>query len=52
MPIQFMTVKQVLQKEIQDSKRWIDTAEGVYKRDLIKRIEMVHWVLEKIKIHP
>jgi hypothetical protein len=49
MPIQFMTIQQILQEEIQESKRWIDTAEGVYKRDLSKRIELMIWVLEKMK---
>ncbi|HJR86010.1 MAG TPA: hypothetical protein VJ772_11675 [Nitrososphaeraceae archaeon] len=44
-----MTIQQTLQDEIQESKRWIDTAEGVYKRDLIKRIELVNWVIENMK---
>jgi len=44
-----MGIEQTLQKEIDESKRWIDTAEGVYKRDLIKRIELINWVLEKMK---
>jgi hypothetical protein len=44
-----MTIEQTLQDEIEESKRWIDTAEGVYKRDLIKRIELVNWVLETMK---
>jgi hypothetical protein len=44
-----MTIEQTLQDEIQESKRWIDKAEGVYKRDLIKRIELVNWVLENMK---
>ncbi len=44
-----MAIEQILQKEIDESKRWIDTAEGVYKRDLIKRIELINWVLEQMK---
>jgi hypothetical protein len=44
-----MTVYQTLQDEIQDSKRWIDKAEGVYKRDLDKRIELIMWVLGNMK---
>jgi hypothetical protein len=44
-----MNIQQTLQDEIQESKRWINTAEGVYKRDLIKRIELVNWVLENMK---
>ena len=44
-----MSVQQALQDEIQESKRWVDTAEGVYKRDLIARIELINWVLDKMK---
>jgi hypothetical protein len=44
-----MSVELILQNEIQDAKRWLDEADGVYKRDLIKRIEMVNWVLQYIK---
>jgi hypothetical protein len=44
-----MTIEQTLQQEIEESNRWIDSAEGVYKRDLIKRIELVDWVLESMK---
>jgi hypothetical protein len=43
------SVEQTLQDEIQESKRWVDTAEGVYKRDLITRIELINWVLENMK---
>jgi hypothetical protein len=38
-----MGIEQTLEKEIQESKRWVDTAEGVYKQDLIKRIELINW---------
>jgi hypothetical protein len=44
-----MGIEQTLQEEIQDSKRWVDKAEGVYKRDLGKRIELMIWVLENMK---
>jgi hypothetical protein len=44
-----MNIEQTLQKEIEESKRWVDTAEGVYKQDLIKRIELINWVLENMK---
>jgi hypothetical protein len=44
-----MTIQETLQDEIQESKRWVDTAEGVYKRDLTKRIELINWVLENMK---
>jgi uncharacterized protein YicC (UPF0701 family) len=46
-----MTLQEVLQNEIEDSRRWIDrTEEGsTYKRDLYKRIELINWVLENKK---
>jgi hypothetical protein len=44
-----MPIEQILQDEIQESKRWIDTAEGVYKRDLVKRIELINWILDNMK---
>jgi len=46
-----MTIQQTLQKEIEDSKRWLDreTDESTYKRDLQKRIKLINWVLEKMK---
>ncbi len=44
-----MSIEQTLQKEIQESKRWVNTAEGIYKRDLIKRIELINWVLNTMK---
>jgi hypothetical protein len=43
-----MSLEQTLQKEIEESKRWIDTADGVYKRDLITRIELINWVLDNM----
>ena len=44
-----MSIEQILQNDIQESKRWIDKAERVYKRDLDKRIELMIWVLENMK---
>jgi hypothetical protein len=44
-----MTIEYTLQKEILESQRWVGTAEGVYKRDLVKRIELIKWVLEQMK---
>jgi hypothetical protein len=44
-----MGIEQKLQEEIQESKRWVDKAEGVYKQDLIKRIGLMIWVLENMK---
>ena len=43
-----MGIQQTLQDEIQESRRWVDKAEGVYKRDLIKRIDLMIWVLENM----
>ena len=46
-----MTVEQILQKEINKSKRSLDlqTEESTYKRDLQKRIELLSWTLENMK---
>jgi hypothetical protein len=44
-----MSIQQTLQHEIEESKRWVDTAEGVYKRDLITRIELINSVLDTMK---
>ena len=44
-----MGIEQIFQNEIQESKRWIDTAEGVYRRDHAKRIELINWVLDNMK---
>lgn len=37
--------------EIEDSRRWVNVENDIstYKRDLIKRIELINWVLENIK---
>jgi hypothetical protein len=46
-----MTVEQILQKEIEESRTWLDreNEESTYKRDLQKRIELLNWTLENIK---
>ena len=46
-----MTVDQILQKEIEESKTWLsrEKEESIYKRDLKKRIELMNWVLENMK---
>ena len=46
-----MAVEQILQKEINKSKRSLDleTEESTYKRDLQKRIELLSWTLENMQ---
>ena len=46
-----MTLVQDLQKDIEDSERWLnlEKEESTYKRDLAKRIELINWVLENMK---
>ncbi len=46
-----MTLEQALQKDIEDSQRWLnlEKEESTYKRDLAKRIELINWVLENMK---
>jgi hypothetical protein len=45
-----MSIQQTLQKEIEESKRWIQVEKdhSTYKRDLQKRIELIKWVLENM----
>jgi hypothetical protein len=45
-----MSIQQALQKEIEESKRWIECTQedSTYKQDLQKRIELINWVLEKM----
>jgi hypothetical protein len=47
-----MTVKQILQIEIEESKKWLDreNEETTYKRDLERRIDLINWVLVIINI--
>jgi hypothetical protein len=46
-----MSIQQALQKEIEESKKWIECTleDSTYKRDLYKRIELINWVLENMK---
>jgi hemerythrin len=46
-----MSIHQTLQKEIEESKRWIKCTQedSTYRRDLYRRIELINWVLEEIK---
>jgi hypothetical protein len=46
-----MIVEQILQKEIEESRTWLDreNEESTYKRDLQKRIELLNWALENMK---
>jgi hypothetical protein len=43
-----MIVEQILQKEIEESKRALDGPidDTIYRRDHSKRIELINWVLE------
>lgn len=46
-----MIIEQTLQKEIDESKKWLDREQddSTYKRDLKKRIELLNWVLESMR---
>ena len=46
-----MTIEQTLLQEIEESKRWfnLEKDESTYKRELVKRIELINWVLENMK---
>jgi len=46
-----MYTEQILLKEIEESKRWLEVEkdDSTYKRDLQKRIELISWVLENMK---
>ena len=46
-----MNLEQVLQQEIEESKRWLDSEndDTIFRRDLKKRIELINWVLENMK---
>ena len=51
MLIQSVTIEQTLLQDIEESKRWLNLEkdESTYKRDLMKRIELINWVLENMK---
>ena len=46
-----MSIEQILQNEIKDSKRWIEVEkeESTYKRNLKKRVELINWTLDNMK---
>ena len=46
-----MSIEQILQNEIEESKRWIDREkdESTYKRDFKKRVELINWVKDNMK---
>jgi len=46
-----MSIQQTLEKEIEESRTWLDreNEESKYKRDLQKRIALINWVLENMK---
>jgi hypothetical protein len=46
-----MIVEQILQKEIEESKRALEGPidDTIYRRDHSKRIELINWVLEYLK---
>ena len=46
-----MKLEQVLQQEIEESKRRLDSEndDTIYRRDLKNRIELINWVLENMK---
>jgi hypothetical protein len=45
-----MSIQQTLQKEIEESQRWlkVEKGESTYRRDPKKRIELINWVLEEM----
>ena len=46
-----MSIEQTLLAELQDSKRWLDIEKdySTFRRDLVRRIELINWVLENMK---
>jgi hypothetical protein len=44
----FMSIEQTLQNEIQESKKWIQVEkdDSTYKQDLRKRVELITWVFK------
>ena len=46
-----MGIEQTLLQETEESKRWLNLEkdESTYKRDLVKRIELINWVSENMK---
>jgi len=46
-----MSIEQLLQNEIKDSRRWIEVEkdESTYKRNLVMRVELINGVLDNMK---
>ena len=46
-----MTIEQILQQEIQESRRALNGPidDTIYREDHSKRIELINWVLENMK---
>jgi hypothetical protein len=46
-----MSIEQILQNEIQESKKVLDGSidDTIYRRDHSKRIELINWVLDNMK---
>ncbi|HKQ20648.1 MAG TPA: hypothetical protein VJS91_01285 [Nitrososphaeraceae archaeon] len=46
-----MNVEQILEKDLEESKLWLsrEREESTYKRDLIKRIELLSWAIKNMK---
>ena len=46
-----MNLEQILEKELKESKLWLsrECEESTYKRDLIRRIELLSWTIINMK---
>ena len=46
-----MRLEQTLQNEIRESKKWLEGPidDTIYRGDLVKRIELINWVLDNMK---
>ena len=46
-----MNIGQILEKDLEESKLWLsrEREESTYKRDLIKRIELLSWAIKNMK---
>ena len=46
-----MNIEQILEKDLEESKLWLsrEREESTYKRDLIKRIELLSWAIKNMK---
>jgi hypothetical protein len=45
-----VSIEQTLQKEIEESRMWLNREKEIlFTRDLVKRIELINWVLDIMK---